>query len=200
MTPGEERLLLFSRARSGEEEAFAEIVTAYENFVYRIAIGITGQKEDAEDVTQETFLRLWQILDEFVWIDQPDAYIARMAKNAAIDLVRRRNRRQTQPFVGEDGEADAFAWDLPDDDPDNAPDAAVLSGERQRELENAIAQLKKPHREILRMRVDEGMDYAEIAKRLEISEGTVRSRLARARTALRKILRKGNFFPDNTSE
>ena len=109
--PGEERLLLFSRARSGEEEAFAEIVTAYENFVYRIAIGITGQKEDAEDVTQETFLRLWQILDEFVWIDQPDAYIARMAKNAAIDLVRRRNRRQTQPFVGEDGEADAFAWE-----------------------------------------------------------------------------------------
>ena len=58
MMPGEERLLLFSRARSGEEEAFAEIVTAYENFVYRIAIGITGQKEDAEDVTQETFLRL----------------------------------------------------------------------------------------------------------------------------------------------
>lgn len=199
MIEKKELLLLFSRARSGEEEAFVEIVNTYENFIYRIAFGVTGQSEDAEDVTQETFLRLWQILEEFEWIDQPDAYIARIAKNAAIDLLRKRKRFPTQP-LGVCGEGEeASVWDVPDDDPDHAPDAAILSYERQRELEDAIAQLKETHRQILWMRVTKGMSYAEIAERLEISEGTVRSRLARARIALKKILKKGNFFGDGTS-
>lgn len=162
------------RAQRGNQAAFSELVARHQDRIYRFLFRLMRSQDDARDLTQETFLRAYQGLPRW----RPDAsfstWLFRIARNLAIDLLRR--DRHTEFVALED---DAYIVD-----PGSGPDAALETVQRYRMLEAALARLPVDHREILLLREIEEMSYDDIAAVLDLTLGTVKSRIARARAAL----------------
>lgn len=186
----EEKTLL-SRARGGEMAAFEELVTRYEKRVYALALRSTGVPEDAADITQEAFLRAWRAMDSFRGDSGFSTWLFRITMNLCVDHARHKNAApQTQSLTeGEDEHERA----IPDAAP--TPEQHLENTELGRELTAALDLVSEEHRRIVLLRDVSGLSYTEIAEALEISEGTVKSRLSRARLALREILiKRGNLL------
>ena len=174
------------RARSGDAAAFEEILTAYGGYVYSLALSLTENKQDAEDVTQEAFLKLWRSLPEFRGeVQSLGAYVMRIARNAALDLLRRR-KNTPLPLVYSDENGEEQEIDPPDPAP--LPAEEYIRKCDAAQLRAAIAKLPEDMQRILLLRHMANADYAEIAELLAIPEGTVKSRLHRARKRLYSIL------------
>lgn len=175
----DEDLAVVARARGGDRQAFAALVRGHQDRVFRFLLRLVGSRDEAMDLTQDTFLKVFQSLPEW----RPDApfraWLFRIARNAAFDLLR---RRQVLGFVAFDElapDAGEAAWP----DPAPRPDQRLDDRRRIAALDRALAALPAEQREVLLLRELEEMSYAEIAATLEISEGTVKSRIARARAA-----------------
>jgi RNA polymerase sigma-70 factor (ECF subfamily) len=181
MEPGEEAGRL-RESQQGSTEAFGVIVRSYQRAVYRVAYALTRNAGDADDVTQETFLRAWQAIGRFRVGEPLYPWLARIAMNAAFSLMRRRKRR---PEVALEPMLETGAQWASGTDP--ADDAAT--GERNERLARAYATLSEEHRAVLALRVVEDLSYEEIARALQVPVGTVMSRLSRARAELRTRLR-----------
>ena len=181
---------LLDRARRGDEDAFAQLVEDNQRRLYNLALRMTGRPEDAEEVVQEAFLNAWRGLDFFKGDSTFATWVYRLTSNAAIDHLRRA-RRAGEPLSLSGDEEDA-ATELPDPDP--GPQEELERTERAAALRCALDTLSPPHRQVLEMRALDGLSYAEIAQLLDLTPGTVKSRLARARLALKKLLAEdGNF-------
>jgi len=163
-----------TRAQRGDSAAFSELVARYQDRIYRFLVRLTRSQDDAMEMTQETFLHAYQGLARW----RPDARFAtwlfRIARNLAFDLLR---RGKCVEFVALEEDADIA-------DPAPTPDAALETVQRYRLLEAVLARLPVEHREILLLREIEDMSYESIAAVLDLNPGTVKSRIARARTAL----------------
>ena len=183
---------LVRRAAAGSERAFEALVRMYERKVYAYAYRLLSNREDAEEVTQDVFVKLWRTLDRFRWECTFSTWILRITKNAATDALRRREDA-TEPLFREDEEGESYALSIADPAVDSNPVTAYEAKERRELLRRAIASLPPDFREILVLREMEGMSYADIAEFLSIEEGTVKSRINRARGALKKILKEWNF-------
>ncbi len=179
------------RARRGELSAFEELVRKYEKRVYAVALRSSGSPEDAADITQEVFLRAWRSIETFRGDSGFSTWLFRITMNMCVDHARhKQSQPQCQPLVI--GEEDAER-PIPDTAP--TPEEYLDNSELGRELAAALDAVSEEHRRIVLLRDVSGMSYTEIAEVLEISEGTVKSRLARARVALRRILlERGNLF------
>lgn len=161
-------------ARRGDRQAFSALVARHQDRIHRFLLRLTHSAEDALDLTQDTFLRAFQHLDQW----RPEArfttWLFQIARNLAIDRLRR------------DARVAFVAW--PDDlqlaDPAAGPEAALETAQRYRQLEAALARLPREHREILLLREIEGLSYDDLGTVLDLHPGTVKSRLARARAAL----------------
>lgn len=162
------------RARDGDRAAFAELVRRHQDAVYRFVLRMVGSRDEALDLAQDAFVRAWQALPQW----QPEAqfrtWLFRIASNAAVDTLRRRRVVAFEP-LDESYEAAAS-------EPD--PEKQLELKQRIAALEASLAKLSREHREILLLREVEAMSYDEIGAVLGLSEGTVKSRLARARVAL----------------
>lgn len=191
---------LVRRARAGDQEAFAELVRLYQRPIYNLAFRMAGNPEDAEELTQTAFLNAWRGLERF----QEDAsfftWLYRLATNACIDFLRHEKRRYTVlQTVSLDDEERQVAAQLPDYR--NAPEERALQRDLHETLTRAIQSLSVEHREILIQRELDGLSYQEIAELLDLELGTVKSRIARARLALRRILEEeGNYFERPASD
>lgn len=187
---------ILARARRGELSAFEELVTLYEKRVFAVALRSSGSPEDAADITQETFLRAWRAMDSFRGDSGFSTWLFRIAMNLCVDHARRKNAAPlTQPLVGEDD------VERPIPDPAPTPEQKLENSELGRELAEALGEVSEEHRRIVLLRDVSGLSYTEIAETLEISEGTVKSRLSRARLALREtLLRRGNILPPAPSK
>ena len=185
-----------ARARRGELDAFEELVRQYEKRVYAVALRSSGSPEDAADITQEVFLRAWRSIESFRGDSGFSTWLFRITMNLCVDHARHKNAQpQTQPLVV--GEEDA---ERPIPDPAPTPEEHLENSELGRELAAALDEVSEEHRRIVLLRDVSGLSYTEIAEVLEISEGTVKSRLSRARIALRTILlRRGNLLPSAAS-
>jgi RNA polymerase sigma-70 factor (ECF subfamily) len=186
---------LIRAAQKGDENAFEALLTRYELTVYRIVYAILGNGTDAEDVTQEIFIKLWRTLPRYHYGASFSTYLTRIAHNAAYDYLRANRRRaQTDPLyhTGADGEQEVLP--LPDPDPQSDPMTWYLSREAAAQLRDAIDRLPPDMREILVLRLYCSYSYEQIATLLSLSEGTVKSRLHRAKKILQKLLQNGNFF------
>jgi RNA polymerase sigma-70 factor (ECF subfamily) len=167
-------LALALASRNGDRQAFARLVRRHQDRLFRYLHRMTGSRDDALDLAQDAFVRAWQALPGW----RPDArfttWLFQIARNAALDVLRRRG--SVEVSAGEEmPEAVDFAAD-----PLRHADAA----QQLRLLDAALAALSPEHREILIMRDIEDMAYEEIGAVLALGEGTVKSRLARARAAL----------------
>lgn len=182
---------ILTRARRGDVAAFEELVRLYEKRVYAVALRSSGNPEDAADIVQEVFLRAWRSIESFRGDSGFSTWLFRITMNLCVDHARHRHAQpQTQPIVTDE----ETERPLPDSAP--TPEEHLDNRELGRELAAALAEVSEEHRRIVLLRDVSGMSYTEIAEVLEISEGTVKSRLSRARIALRKVLlRRGNLLP-----
>lgn len=183
----DERRLL-QKAQEGDRKAFEALVALHSRRVYNLALGYTGRHHDAEEIAQTVFVKVWRALPQFRGASAFSTWLYRLTLNACTDHYRRERKRR---------------GDLSLDDPDLSPirDAApspeeiVIQWEEEAILRKALAELPEQHRVILILREMDGLDYQEIAQVLELQVGTVKSRLARARRALReKLLAEGNLL------
>lgn len=186
-----EDLLLL--AKKGDGRAFEQIVLQTERAVYNLALSIVKKKEDAEDVTQETYLRLWRAASEIKLESSLKLYILRTARNLALDLIRKNSKRDEIDTVILDAEGE-FEIDIADDSPDSRPDASYLRKVEKEVVRRSIEELPSAAREIIVLRDIEGLSYTEIAEMLGLTEGTLKSKLFRARERLRKIILSKNIF------
>lgn len=186
---------LVRAAAEGDSGAFELLVRRYAGQVYRIALRVCGNPADAEDVAQEVFLKLCRSLNRFQGESSFHTFLYRVTTNAALDFLRGRKRRETVPL---EAEGNGPLTVLPD--PDAPPEEQLERRELQRAVRRGIAKLPAGQRTALALRELEGLSYAEIAAVLGLSEGTVKSRIARGRERLRVILeREGTFFPGRPS-
>ena len=181
---------LVSRAQAGDNEAFASLVERYQNKIYRLAKNITQNNEDAEDVLQEAFLKAYSHLDSFQRNAKFYTWIVRIAVNEALMKLRKRKSDRTVPLdepvdTGEETvNREIAVWD------DN-PEQRYSNEEMQHILNEAVEGLKPDFRAVFALRDIEEMSTEETAEALGISVPAVKSRLLRARLALReKLTRK----------
>lgn len=187
------------RAKNGDQDAFAQLVRDNEKRVYNLALRMVGNPADAEDVAQEAFLNAWKGLAFFKGDSTFATWVYRLTTNAAIDFLRRRETRRTGGQLSLDDEAAADPVD-----PAPSPQEALERSEQKEALRRGLAALSEEHRQVLEMRAMDGLSYEEIGQLLDLPSGTVKSRLARGRLALKKILtQNGNlsaFFPSMETE
>jgi RNA polymerase sigma-70 factor, ECF subfamily len=186
---GEADRELVLRARAGDGDAFAEIVRSYQRRVYAVAMRMTRRHEVADDITQDTFIRCYRNLARFELGRPLLPWLHRIAVNLAINYLNGAARREQALYTEDDpegprGRAESTA--LPGDRGD--PHRALESQELAFDLERAVATLSPEQQAVFVLKVVEGMRYDEIAETLEISQGTVMSRLSRARARLKVLL------------
>ena len=189
---------LVRAAAKGSAEAFGELVRLYENKVYTLALRMCGNPEDARDAAQEAFLSAWRGLPSFRGEAGFATWLYRLASNAAIDHLRRSRRQRGEVSLEDEAVAQTLAGGGP------GPQEAAESAELQEAVSAAMGQLSDGHRQILVLREMQSLSYEEISQVLELDLGTVKSRISRARNALRKImLESGNlsgYLPSKQTE
>lgn len=186
---------LVRAAAGGDEAAFAELVRMYENKAYHLALRMCGNGEDASDVAQDAFLAAWKGLPSFRGEAGFSTWLYRLVSNAAIDHLRRTKHQRLSVSLDDE----ELNLDAPDTAP--GPQESAEGAELQHAVRDGLNALGDDHRTVLVMREVQCLSYEEIARALDIDLGTVKSRISRARTALRKILIKsGNlsgYLPSN---
>ncbi len=177
----------FALAAKGDETAFSDIVREYEKAVYGYALSFCKNTEDAFDISQEAFLKLWRTLPKFRGNCSPKTWIMGIVRTVAIDFLRAKYKRTT---LDED-----TLFNKSDESIEANPTAAYEQKERESLVRLAIASLPPDLRETLYLREMEGLSYREIAKVLGVREGTIKSRISRARDGVKDFLKSRNFCP-----
>ena len=168
-----------ARARMGDRPAFERLVRRHQDRAFRFILRMIGSRDEAMDLTQETFLKAYRALPDWRSQARFSTWLFQIARNTALDALRR--RRHTE-FVSLTAGPDEEAIDPCDTAP--LPEERLADKQRIGLLERTLRALPVEQREILLLRELEDMSYADIAAMLNINEGTVKSRLARARVAV----------------
>jgi len=174
---------LIERARAGDERAFHDLVERYEPRVAATVVGMLGPGDEAEDVGQETFIRLYRSLERFRGDSSLGTYLTRIAINLSLTALKRR-KRWTARFVRQDeGEREGpeGSWD---------PRGQLERDDVARKVRAAVDRLAPNHRTVVVLRMIDGYSTREAAEILDIPMGTVMSRLARAMERLEKEMKE----------
>jgi RNA polymerase sigma-70 factor (ECF subfamily) len=179
---------LIEATKQGDEAAFAQIVDRYRNPITNYLYRFLNDYEEAVDLAQETFVRVYFAIDRYHTQFAFSTYIYRIATNLAISEIRRRKRRRVLSLTGLfQGEADeAVEYQPPDVRP--LPDAELVDDERDKTIARAIAALPEKYRIPIVLRDIEGRSYDEVAEIMGLGLGTTKSRISRARALLKEKL------------
>ncbi len=180
---------LIEATKQGDEAAFAEIVNRYRNPLTNYLFRMLNDYEEAVDLAQETFVRVYFAIERYHTDYAFSTYIYRIATNLAISEIRKKRRRKllslTSFFQNEDGDSQEFH--LPDEK--SLPDEDLIENERKLTIEKAIATLPDKYRAPIILREIQELSYEEIAQILGLGLGTTKSRISRARALLRDKLK-----------
>jgi len=190
---------IIARAKKGDIQAFEELVRTYEKKVYNLALRYTNNGQDAFDISQEVFLRVYRALSGFKEESSFSTWLYQIAVNTCIDAVRKTSRRNEQRLTRSDEDADGQRQnDIAD--LSYSPEVHYDRQETREAIRAGIAKLSEEHRQVVILRDVNDLSYEEIGNILSLEAGTVKSRLFRAREKLRSILLKdGNLIGPNTS-
>ena len=177
---------LVRAAAGGDTEAFERLVRTYENKIYHLALRMCGSSEEASDIAQEAFLAAWRGLPSFRGEANFATWLYRLTSNAAIDYLRRQKKERGDMSLDDEDRC----WDSQLTDSTAAPDRALEQKELRRAITKGLSRLSEEHRQVLVLRELNGASYEEIGQVLGLPAGTVKSRVARARLALAKLLRE----------
>ena len=196
---------LMNQAAAGDYAAFQQLTTRFQSRVFGVAVRIVGQREDAEDVTQQTFLSLIEHIDSFRGESSVATWILRIATNHALKVLRKRRGLPT------------IAWNDSDVDDNNSPlphpefiarwsatpETLAQQAEVREQIELALTTLDEKYRMVFVLRDIEGLSIRETAESLELTEAAVKVRLLRARLMMREQLTRAfgdestRLFPDH---
>ena len=166
------------RASRGDVEAFRLLVQEHSELVYRVALRILGV-EDAQDASQEVWIRVWRNIESFRGDSAFSTWLYRITVNTCLSVRRKESRRGEREYSGDEM---PFLPEPPGGDAD--PEAAALGTERREEIQAALSHIRAEHRAALVLRHMEGLSYAEIAKVLEVPDGTAKGWVSRGRAAM----------------
>lgn len=187
-------LTLARRAAVGDERAFDQIMRRYNQRLFRLAVSVTGESSEAEDILQESYVRAFYRLGTYTGAGELGAWLARIVRNEAIDRLRthgsrrRRIALETDLYAGED--TAGIAGFAQAEEVDFSPEIAVERADIERVLEEAIGALPVQFRSVFILREVEGLSVEETATYLGIPQATVKTRDHRARALLRANLSK----------
>jgi RNA polymerase sigma-70 factor, Bacteroides expansion family 1 len=168
---------LVSRVIVGDEAAFAQLFNLYRNKLYSFIYHLSGSASVAEDILQETFLKIWRDREQLAGIENFNAYLYRMAQNHAINVLRRQSREalllhELRRLAPEGVQGDAW----------------LAAKEVQKALQQAIDQLPPQQRKVYQLGREQGFSYGQIAQSLNISVSTVRNHMVQALKAIREYI------------
>lgn len=178
---------LILRIKENDTEAFAVIVEKYKKSIFNICYHYLGNYHDADDASQEVFVKVFKSINSFRFASSFSTYITRIAINTCNDYFKKNKKKEKN--INIDDESVPYISDIK-----NAPEEDYELKERQKIVRTAISRLNKRHRQMIILRDLNGYSYEEIAKTLGISQGTVKSRISRARLALKEIILKDGTF------
>ena len=178
----EERSLIYAIVH-GNAPKYAVLVERFQPRIFASMLAVIGNRQDAEDLTQEAFLTAYRKLDQFENRSSFYTWLHRIAFHLAIDLQRRKSRTIKKHLSDDISESS-----LPLASDDLAPESIAMNKEMATKVKAAFQQLDAERKNLIVLRDIDGLDYAQIAEVLDIPIGTVRSRLHRARMELRDIL------------
>ncbi len=190
-----EDALLVDKAKNGDKDAFGLLVEKYRSFVYRTVYFDLKNPDDANDIAQEVFIKAYRSLEGFRYDSEFSTWLYRISKNTVYDFLRKsKNSKSVSLSAMTTDDSDGREYDIADDKESSNPESAYIKAERVKIIRQAIRELSDEHKEIIILRDMQEMSYDEISKKLGISEGTVKSRLSRARMALKKKLEGKNLL------
>lgn len=185
---------IIEKVLGGDANAFEELVLKYEKTVYNLALRMVGDRDDAFDMTQEAFIKAYGSLSSFRGDSKFSVWIYRIATNVCLDFLRSKSRKQQVSLTVSDDDEDA-QLDIPD--PKADPEQQLIKKISMQSVEEGLKTLPDKQRQILVMRELGGMSYAEIGAALLLEEGTVKSRIFRARKRLCAFLLDSGNIPDS---
>ena len=176
---------LISAAKSGDVSAFEELYRSYNDRIYNFVRGIVASEQDAADVAQDTFVRAWKALPKLRSECAFKGWLYRIALNQAKEALAQRGRRGELGIEGSDEPGFDERQIATTTD---GPESATLRNDLASAVGMALSELSPDHRAVVAMHHIEDMDVSEVAKALSVPQGTVLSRLARARAKLKRRL------------
>ncbi len=180
---------LIKKAQKGDTAAFEKIITEYQNVVYSIAYRYAENPEDAADMSQEVFLKMFRNINTFQFKSKLSTWIYRVAANTCIDLVKKSNRDKNTYSIDEgyeNSDGDTKYTEIADDS--SQPETVLEDSEVKDAINLAISELNEDYRTVIILRDIQGLSYDEISEIVGCSVGTVKSRISRGRKNLREIL------------
>lgn len=185
---------IIEKVLGGDANAFEELVLKYEKTVYNLALRMVGDRDDASDMTQEAFIKAYGSLSSFRGDSKFSVWIYRITTNVCLDFLRSKSRKQQVSLTVSDDDEDA-QLDIPD--PSSDPEQQLMQKISMQSVEEGLKTLPDKQRQILVMRELGGMSYAEIGAALSLEEGTVKSRIFRARKRLCAFLLDSGNIPES---
>lgn len=197
MEPMESQLI--EQAKGGDSSAFEQIVQLYEKKVFNIALRMSRNHDDALDISQDVFIRVYRSLPGFKEESSFSTWLFRITTNICIDHLRKKERSQKTVSLYQQDE-DGEEFELPMVDPAASPEQEYERRELIETFRRCVDELPPDQREIIVLRDINGMSYEEISQVLDCNLGTVKSRINRARNRLQNsLLAAGNFFSNRKS-
>lgn len=173
---------LIDKVRRGKADAFEMLVDMNTGFVMSVCLSHMKNTHDAEDACQEVFLRVWKSIDSFRNESAFTTYLYTISRNVCLDILRKKSRSDTEEL------SDTLC------DPSPSPEQQTVDREFAKIVDSALHELDTDMKTVLLLRHKAELSYAEISEVLGISEGTVKSRISRARERLLKILKEKNVL------
>ena len=193
----EEELAVVQRVQRGDVNAFEDLVAAYEKNVYNLALRMTGNAQDAEDMAQEAFIKGYNSLSSFRGESKFSVWLYRIVSNVCLDFLRKKNKQGTVSLSVEDDDGEDSQLDLPD--LSQSPEELLEKKLTREAVQRGLKALPEDARQILLLREIQGLSYEEIGQTLGLESGTVKSRIFRARKKLCAFLLADGNIPDSFS-
>lgn len=182
----EQEAAIVRKVLGGDANAFETLVLEYEKNVYNIALRMTGNSEDAADMTQEAFIKAYNSLQSFRADSKFSVWLYRIVSNVCLDFLRSKNRRPTVSLSVEDDDGEDTQLDVADES--QSPELLLDRKLTRESVRRGLDSLPPDYRQILLLREIQGLSYDEIAQALGLEVGTVKSRIFRARKRLCNFL------------
>jgi len=185
----EEEKIAVERVKSGDSAAFETLVIAAQNDVYAVAFKMLGNAEDALDASQDAFIKAYTGISKFRGDAKFSVWMYRITYNICLDKLRRTKRRPVLPLERDEDEPEL---QIPDSSP--SPEERLISRETALLVQRGLDTLSPKLRSVLILREVSGLSYTEISAVTGINEGTVKSRINRARASLAEFMRSHGTF------
>jgi RNA polymerase sigma-70 factor (ECF subfamily) len=180
---------LIKKVKKGDQQAFAELVERYKNSVFAICLRMVGNAQEAEDLSQEAFIRAFNHIDQYDHERKFSTWLFRIATNLSIDFLRRRKSNISLDAVVPGTEGLSLNAMLPDQTAQ--PEELVVRKETEEMVQNEIKKLPEKYRSAVVLKYIEDLSLKEISEIMDIPVGTVKTRIHRGREMLRKMMMAG---------